>query len=285
MRALAEYAMRGRRNAILAALLLGMIPLVSWLSASIVALVTLRKGSAEGLLVALWAVVPAAYLWYMGDGVALPLIMLVFFSSVVLRETVSLMQAMILQQVAVAFVALAVIKFELVPFAQLLDMMKQLAEKIDLEKQLNLPILDAQHFELLVANFYSFSLASTAMLALLVARWWQAVLYNPGGFQQEFHQLKLPAVVAGALVLGLATVSVSSPIASVVTVLIIPLTVAGIALVHGIVKVLAVHRRSLVAFYMASFVLGPYLYLPMVILVLADSFFDFRNRFRKDSQE
>lgn len=285
MRALAEYAMRGRRNAILAALLLGMIPLVSWLSASIVALVTLRKGSAEGLLVALWAVVPAAYLWYMGDGVALPLILLVYFSSVVLRETVSLMQAMILQQVAVAFVALAVIKLELVPFAQLLDMMKELAEKIDLEKQLNLPILDAQHFELLVANFYSFSLASTAILALLVARWWQAVLYNPGGFQQEFHQLKLPAVVAGALVLGLATVSVSSPIAPVVTVLIIPLTVAGTALVHGVVKVLAVHRRSLVAFYMAGFVLGPYLYLPMVILVLADSFFDFRNRFRKDSQE
>jgi len=285
MRALAEYAMRDRRSAIIAALLLGMVPLVSWLSASVVALVILKRGPAEGLLVALWALVPAAYLWYMGDGVALPLILVVLFSSLVLRATVSLLNAMIAQQVATVLVALVVIKLDLAPFEQLLDIMKQLAEKVDLEKQLGLPAMEAQHYDLLVANFYSFSLASTAILALLVARWWQAVLYNPGGFQLEFHQLKLPAAVAGVLVIGLATVSIESPVAPVVMVLTVPLTVAGIALVHGMVKVLNASRRSLTAFYMATFVLGPYLYLPLVMLVLADSFFDFRNRFGKDSQD
>jgi len=40
---------------------------------------------------------------------------------------------------------------------------------------------------------------------LMLARWWQAVLYNPGGFQQEFHQFKLqPAIAMMLMVLFLA---------------------------------------------------------------------------------
>ncbi|MBL4608973.1 MAG: hypothetical protein JKY01_14240 [Pseudomonadales bacterium] len=284
MRALAEYAMRDRRSAALVALLLGMVPLVSWLSASVVALVVLKRGAAEGFLVALWALIPAAYLWYLGDGVALPLIVVVFVSSLVLRSTVSLVNAMIAQQVLAAIVALVVVKLNLAPFATLLDIMKQMAEKIDLAKQFDLPVIEAQQYELLVANFYSFSLASTAILALLVARWWQSMLYNPGGFRQEFHQLKLPAAVAAVLVLAVVTAGAESPIAPVIMLLTVPITVVGIALVHGLVKMLGMSKRSLAAFYVATFVLGPYIYLPLVIAVLADSFFDFRNRFRKDSQ-
>jgi hypothetical protein len=285
MRVLAEYAMRDRRSAALVALLLGMVPLVSWLSASVVALVALRRGPTEGFIVALWALIPASYLWYIGDGVALPLIVVVFISSLVLRNTVSLVNAMLAQQVIAAIVALLIVKLNLAPFAKLLDLMKQLAEKVDLTKQFNLPVIEAQQYELLVANFYSFSLASTAILALLVARWWQALLYNPGGFRQEFHQLKLPAAVAAVLVLGVVTASAESPIAPVIMLLTVPLTVVGIALVHGLVKVLGMSKRSLTAFYVATFVLGPYIYLPLVMAVLADSFFDFRNRFRKDSQD
>lgn len=284
MRALAEYAMRERRSAALVALLLGVLPFVSWLSASVVALVALRRGPTEGFIIALWALIPAAYLWYLGDGVALPLIAVVFISSVVLRSTVSLVSAMLVQQVIAAIVVLLVVKLNLAPFVKLLELTKQMAEKVDFAKQFNLPAIEAQQYELLVANFYSFSLASTAILALLVARWWQALLYNPGGFRQEFHQLKLPAVVAAVLVLGVVTASAESPIAPVTMLLTVPLTVAGIALVHGLVKVRGMSRRSLTVFYVAIFVLGPYIYLPLVMAVLADSFFDFRNRFRKDSQ-
>ena len=34
--------------------------------------------------------------------------------------------------------------------------------------------------------------ALTILSALFIARWWQAMLYNPGGFQQEFHIPSLP---------------------------------------------------------------------------------------------
>ena len=162
MRALAEYAMRDRRNAVIVALLLGMVPLISWLSASVVALVTLRRGLAEGFIVALWALIPAAYLWYMGDGVALPLIVIVLISSLVLRNSVSLVSALLVQQVMMAVVALFVVKLNLAPFTKLLDLMKQFVEKIDVSKQFSLLELEPQQIELMVANFYGFSLASTA---------------------------------------------------------------------------------------------------------------------------
>jgi hypothetical protein len=70
MRRLAEYTMSGRRQAVITAVLLGMIPVLNLLSAAIVALVTLRKGWAEGFLVMLWALLPAGLQWLAGDTAA-----------------------------------------------------------------------------------------------------------------------------------------------------------------------------------------------------------------------
>src|SRR5690625_6353500 len=39
----------------------------------------------------------------------------------------------------------------------------------------------------LLANVTSF----TGVLGLMLGRWWQALLYNPGGFKQEFNGLRL----------------------------------------------------------------------------------------------
>lgn len=55
MRALAEFIMRGRPQACLVALVGVIVPLIGPAS---VGLVTLRKGSFEGALVALWATLP-----------------------------------------------------------------------------------------------------------------------------------------------------------------------------------------------------------------------------------
>ena len=55
MRALAAFIMRGRVQASLVALLGNLVPLVS---PATVALVTLRRGAADGLLVLMWAALP-----------------------------------------------------------------------------------------------------------------------------------------------------------------------------------------------------------------------------------
>lgn len=284
MRALAEYVMRGRRNAAMAIMLFGFIPFVSWLSPSIVALVALRKGISEGVLMALWALLPAIYFWREGDGVALPLIIVVLVSSLVLRRTISLEFAVLTQLVIAAITTVVVVEFKFLPYEMLLDVFKQLLAKVELNKQITMPLLEPEHYELLVANFYSLSLGSMALLALLVARWWQAMLYNPGGFQQEFHQLRLPPLWATGITALLLTAGANPLTGSLVLLLTLPILIAGLALVHGGVKSLGAGRRSLSVFYIALFMLGPYLYIPLLVLAVADSFFDFRRRLKKISR-
>ena len=58
MRWLAEYALRGRHQAIIAAAILASLPFVSWIGGAVAALVVLAKGPREGLFVAMWASLP-----------------------------------------------------------------------------------------------------------------------------------------------------------------------------------------------------------------------------------
>ena len=46
------------------------------------------------------------------------------------------------------------------------------------------------------------SLQVTCLLCLMLARYWQASLYNPGGFGREFRSLRLAPAVAVILLLG-----------------------------------------------------------------------------------
>ena len=45
-------------------------------------------------------------------------------------------------------------------------------------------------------------LAVSTILCLFVSRWWQAMLYNPGGFGEEFRQLRLDVRAAGLSIIA-----------------------------------------------------------------------------------
>ena len=60
MRGLAEFIMRGRWQALAVAVLGSGSLLFGWISAAAIALVTLRKGTASGGWLVLWAMLPAA---------------------------------------------------------------------------------------------------------------------------------------------------------------------------------------------------------------------------------
>ncbi len=61
MRALAQYVMRGRMQAVIVAAVATGSVLFAWLGAAVVALVTLRKGTNQGLYVLFWALLPSIY--------------------------------------------------------------------------------------------------------------------------------------------------------------------------------------------------------------------------------
>lgn len=87
MRGLAEYAMSGRFQAATVAVLFGMIPGLSIVSGAVVALVTLRRGLQEGLIVALWAALPAGLQWMLGDAGSVFMLLGVLAASQLLRKT------------------------------------------------------------------------------------------------------------------------------------------------------------------------------------------------------
>ena len=84
MRGLAEYVMTGRRQAMIAVMLLGLIPLVNLLNPVVVGLIALRKGLQEAGIVFAWAVLPVGAWAVAGDVV--PLIMLIGITGLALLD-------------------------------------------------------------------------------------------------------------------------------------------------------------------------------------------------------
>jgi hypothetical protein len=128
---------------------------------------------------------------------------------------------------------------------------------------------------------FAASLYVQFLLALLLGRWWQAVLYNPGGFGAEFRGLRLSPVL-GYAALALVGLRLWQPEAIwgfELLVLILPLLLLqGLAVVHGIRHSLGAGLGWLVALYVLLVVAMPYAEVLVSGLGLADLWLDVRGR-------
>ena len=287
MRGLAEFIMRGRWQALAVAVVGAGSLLFGWLSAAAIALVTLRKGIIDGSWLVLWALLPALLAaWMSGDIGSIVLLAGTFVLAVILRTTVSLALA-ILASAALGILGgagLLLISGEfldqlVVGFAELIgDLeanMKASGETITLPRP-----TPGQ-----VAGILAAGNAVTAVLSLLLARYWQALLYNPGGFRVEFHRLRLP--VGATLILGGLAIFLwlqASWISGWAMVWAVPLMFAGFALVHAWVAFTRRGNGSLVAFYAMWLFLDPVKGL-LLGLVMADALLDFRRRWSSASTD
>ncbi|HCO61387.1 MAG TPA: hypothetical protein DIT58_14500 [Porticoccaceae bacterium] len=284
MKALAEFIMAGRLKASLVACLGNLLPFVS---PAAVALVTLRKSYADAFIVTLWAVLPlVAMLKVAGDKVseadglmvwaALLSVLVVVLSALVLRASASwsrtllaIIGASILLALAIKVVLAA--KLEAVR-GVLLEMLKQIGEQ---EQGISLMFSD-----LFLAGLLAWAMALMAVVALLLGRWWQALLYNPGGFQKEFHALRMQKGVAMALLAGLsACYLLPQDYFTWGNVLGLPLLLSGIALVHHVVTFAQLGGHWLVIFYFGLILLIGPLSTVLVGLGFLDSMLDLRARF------
>jgi hypothetical protein len=127
------------------------------------------------------------------------------------------------------------------------------------------------------------SLILSALCSLLLARWWQALLVNPGGLQTEFNQLRFGRTV-GLLTLGVMLFTRFAPdlasdmAAQSVMIVLVPYLFAGLAVLHGLVAQAGRGRAWLIAVYVLLAVI------PQSMLLLAgggllDTWIDFRRRF------
>lgn len=282
---LADYALKSKWRALLLTLFSAGSVFFCWIGAALVALITLRKGVTQGAWLALWAILPAgAIALYYGDAGPVSLLLGSFSLALVLRTTVSL-PLTLLTSVAVAFVIAAamllVAQDQLALITNGLEQMlsrfnQQLAEQGgQAEHQLKMPGV------VQVAGMLGLISGVGCVLCLLLGRYWQACLYRPGGFGEEFKALRLPPVVAAALVLGSVVLVIANPaLSSWAMALVLPMHFAGLALVHDYADYRQRSTAWLVLFYLVWLLLEP-IKLIVIVLALADSWFDLRKRFKK----
>ena len=291
MRGLAEYIMRGRREATLAVAIAAAMPLLFWLSAAAVALVVLRRGLSEALPVLAWGLLPAVVWAAVGDLTPLLVILGSAGLAVVLRQGNDWVRVLLLAvPLGVAF-ALALLMALNEPLQALASSFREMLP--ELLGQMGIQLDEAGRATLLLrldellipvlGGVLGAMHALMALLALMIARYWQAGLYNPGGFRQEFHQLRLPPLVSiGLLALVIlapqwSSLAILSPVASV------PLLLAGLALVHAVVGARNLGRGWLIGIYAVLIWFANFSFILIMFLAFVDSLFDFRSRLRRPS--
>jgi phosphoglycerol transferase MdoB-like AlkP superfamily enzyme len=117
------------------------------------------------------------------------------------------------------------------------------------------------------------------IISLMIARWWQALVFNPGGFQDEFHQFAIEtraaAFLVGVILLGFV---LPREYQLWITLPAIPLLLAGLALIHHTVKLLQLGGHWLVIMYLGLLLLGAPLAVFLMGLAIGDSFLDLRKK-------
>lgn len=294
MISLARFILKGYSQAALVAAgmaMLGLLlPPVAWLSGAAVALVTLVNGYRNGLLVTAIAGIgtavfaglilslPAVAVYYVLL-VWLPVVMV----AVVLRRTVSLVLS--LQLIAgVSLLGILILYLFFPDFGEIwrssLNMMAD-----DLVANSN-GALDTQQLQQvidqivrLLPGFFASSFMIGTMLSLYVARWWQAVVYNPGGFGKEFRAINLGKTTALiALAIAIAASFIKADMFNAMLLVVFALYLnQGVAVLHVVFARRQLNAAWLFMIYLFMFFV-PHTVVLLALTGLADTWIDFRRR-------
>lgn len=282
MRALAEFIMRGRAQAAMVALLGAFVPFVS---PSTVALVSLRRGGLDGSFVIAWAMLPVIVM----TAVSPETLPMAFYSLCVLVAVIG--AALVLRSQSdwsVSVLGLVVLAATggLVFGVTFPEFNAQLVEELNRVQSETQAQLQEQGSELtdqvnitatLVAGLMAALVGFNALLALVIGRWWQALLYNPGGFREEFHQFRL-SKTQSLVCFGVAAICVTRAnwlfwglLAA------LPLFLVCAATVHNRVYAKGWGLPWLVLFYLLM-LFQPF-FLVAFTIGFTDSWVDYRRRF------
>ncbi len=267
------------------ALLSLIMPPVSIVSSATVALVTLRRGAFEGLTILVCSSAAAGLLGFLALGnyqfallYAMVLWVPVWLISIVLREGQHLSLAV---EIAVLLGVFGVAGFYLYAPDPAVMWKAILSQMIPADA----PVADIQRSIDVMAHYMTGVVAAGSVFSLLfglfLGRWWQANLYNPGGFRQEFLSLSSqPRLAIGSIAvvaIALASSGVSSEIAWNVTILLFVLfTVIGTAVLHTLFAGMKLGRYMVPMLYITLFLI-PHAMLLVALIGLSDAWLNLRK--------
>lgn len=306
LRRFTDFILQSRLQAMGAAFAISLIPLIgSSLSVLVAGLITLRKGAYEGTLVLCAGLAPylmsyliaspessQAQMFFIATTAVVVINVFTWLYAIVLRRYGN--WNLVIEIAMFSGIAMVAVVHLFYPDIQswwsslvtgyMNKTLNQLAidgAVIPDDTRASLMATTAQFADYATGMLVA-SLLFNALLQLVLARWWQAVIFNPGGLRKELHQIRLSYLSAMIFVaaIGLAVIGNAFGF-DVMPVIIAAFCAAGLSLIH---RMLLPNKNSwfwLTLVYLGLIFLSQVGIVAVSILGLFDSLFDFRKQFGK----
>jgi hypothetical protein len=261
-------------------------PPISIFSSAAIALVTLRLGAAEGMYILAGADIAAALLGhFLIDSYQFALLyasllwLPIWLIAILLREGRQLSLSV---EIAVFIGMLGVAGFYLYnpdPAAMWSSLLEQMVQQ-------NAPIKDIKgwisEFSRYMTGVFAAGTVFSLLFGLFLGRWWQSLLYNPGGFKQEFLDLNTSRKLATSSLLVLAIAFFASGTLSEIAwnmaiLLFVLYTVIGTSVLHVVFAQTKLSRYAVPLFYVTLF-LVPQVLPPVAVVGLIDAWLNIRKK-------
>jgi len=303
LRRFTDFVLQSRLHAMGMAFALSLVPLFgASLGILVAGLVTLRKGAFEGTLVLCATIAPYLLSYALSSAPAQPQMMMIATATIVAINIVTWLLALVLRrygnwslviEVAILTGIVLICAIHLV-FPDVQDwwgsqlsaylkktasLLQQLApEGVADEEQIEAGMI--ANIKQYITGFVMASIIFNALLQLVVARWWQAVIFNPGGLRKELYQIRLGYVSAAVFVAVLALAYGDNAIGlDMMPVMVTAFCAAGLSLIHTVLASRKTGWFLLVLVYLGVLFVFPVGIMLVAIAGLLDSFFNLRLRF------
>jgi hypothetical protein len=304
LRRITDFILKGRVQAMGAAFICAFIPLLWTVSVVIAAFVTLRKGIQEGALVAVAASLP---LLAMGSLLAPPdiqtsyaitaldlMVMVVAITvmawlfAIILRMTAS--WSTVLQAVIVIGIVTVVLVHLIFPDVQVwwqhwltnyFTTVEQSVKSEDDASRIKFIGQMVTQLKPFATGIVTMVFAMYALLIVLIARWWQDAIYNPGGLRKELMVIRINRVLGVVFIVGVLLTLIwdNATVRDVMPVLYLVFGLAGLSLLHYVTAARHMKWIWLVLIY-AVLTFVPQTVLLVALMALLDTFSDFRHRIK-----
>jgi hypothetical protein len=286
------YLIQKRYHAVWVVLLCAFLPFIKiptfFLAVATVGLITLHKGAKEGLYLLCWLFLPSLAAYFYGDYG--PLLLEAIGKGAVVWLTACILGATLSWTKAIQAAVLCGVVVVMVLHLALADLLSgwwlqqiaPFATEIQKSWDLNLPPDQIKLLLEKISHFATGAIIAGVLLfdvvILLVARGWQALLFNPGGLNREWQQLRLH--YAYSLVLLAVMVLIWLDVIwllDILPIILVPYIFAGLSLIHAkLPEKKSLRTAVLIALYMGLVLFSPYVCTMLVLIALVDSWYDFR---------